>query len=271
MEEVGIKASVLSLTAPGIDGWKLGEERTDIAQRVNNYGANLVKEHPDQFGYMATLPLPDIQASLHEIRRAYDELRVDGISLHSNYDGVYLADSTFDPVWEELNRCKATVFIHPTTPHGVKVLKGIPGPVEDYPADTTRCALDLAYAGHPSRFGATNIILSHGGGFLPYAASRFAVLKHSLTPAISAEEVTFALKSFYFDTALVAPTGLPSLLAFAPRGHVVFGSDYCYAPPAACVTFTHSLDMYEGYKDDELDQINCGALALFPRLNPASA
>ena len=127
-----------------------------------------------------------------------------------------MADPVFTPIWEELNRNKATVLIHPTMPHGVKVLKGIPGSVEDYPADTTRCALDLAYAGHPSRYGALKIILSHGGGFLPYAASRFAVLKHSLAPEMSEEEVTFALKSFYFDTALVAPTGLPSLLAFAP-------------------------------------------------------
>ncbi len=110
--------------------------------------------------------------------------------LHSNYDGIYLADPAFEPLWEELNRRSAVVFIHPTTPKGVNVLPGVPGPLEDYPAETTRAALDLVIASHLTRFSATKIILSHGGGFLPYAATRFAELKSSLAPDRTAAELT---------------------------------------------------------------------------------
>jgi predicted TIM-barrel fold metal-dependent hydrolase len=77
------------------------------------------------------------------------------------------------------------------------------------------------------------LILSHAGGFLPYAAARFAQLLHAVNPKRTAEALTSDMQAFYFDTALSTPTGLPSLLAFAAPGHILFGSDYPYAPPAS--------------------------------------
>ncbi len=267
MDDQEIAVAMLSLTAPGIEGWRVGKERTEIARRVNDYGASLVQQRPDRFGYFATPPLPDIDSALKEIDRAYYRLKVDGVVLHSNYDGIYLADPAFEPVWEELNRRSAVVFIHSTTPKGVKVLPGVPGPLEDYPAETTRAALDLVIAGHLTRFSATKIILSHGGGFLPYAATRFAELKSSLAFDRTAEELTALMKSFYFDTALSAPTGFPSLMAFAPRGHVVFGTDYPYASEPVSKSFTRNMDNYDEFETGELDEINQGARSLFPRLS----
>lgn len=208
---------MLSLTAPGIEGWK-GADRIAIARQVNDYGAELVTRHPHRVGYLATLALPDVDAGLAEIRRCYDELGVDGVCLHSNFEGVYLGDDRFLPIWEELDRRSAVVFVHPTTPEAT-MLPGIPGPIEDYPADTTRAALHLVVAGHMTRFTHVKVILSHGGGFLPYAASCFAELTASLTPDRSAESLLDEMGRFYFDTALVAPSGLPSLLAFPARPH----------------------------------------------------
>jgi predicted TIM-barrel fold metal-dependent hydrolase len=103
MDDEDIAISVLSLTAPGIGGWT-GSERVGIARRINDYGADLVKRRPDRFGYLATLALPDVDAGLVEIGRAFDELDVDGVVLHSNFDGVYLGDRKFEPIWEELDR-----------------------------------------------------------------------------------------------------------------------------------------------------------------------
>ncbi len=208
MDQEEIAVSMLSLTAPGIKGWK-GADRIDIARRVNDCGAELVNRHPDRFGYLATLALPDADAGLAEIRRGYDELGIDGVCLHSNFDHVYLGDDRFLPIWEELDRRSAVVFVHPTTPEAA-VLAGIPGPIEDYPADTTRAALQLVVAGHMTRFDNIKIILSHGGGFLPYAASRFAELTASLHPDRSAGSLMAEMQRFYFDAALVAPSGLPS-------------------------------------------------------------
>ena len=265
MDAEEIAVSVLSLTAPGIEGWQ-GADRIKIARQINDYGASLVRDQPTRFGNLATLALPDVEAGVAEIHRAFDELGADGIVLHSNFDGIYLGDPLFEPVWKELNRRSAVVFVHPTTPPGVKVLKGQPSPMEDYPADTTKCALDLVAAGVMHKFPSTKIVLSHGGGFLPYAATRFAELMASLSPARSVESLLEEMKAFYFDTALTAPSGLPTLLAFAAPGHILFGTDYPYASEKVCKTFTRNLDSYAQLSPDDLAAINNGARDLFPRL-----
>ena len=264
MDEEGIAVSMLSLTAPGVEGWK-GAARIDMARRVNDYGASLVRETPTRFGYLATLPLPDVEAALAELARAYDDLHTDGIVLHSNFDGIYLADSRFDPIWAELDRRSATVFIHPTMPP-MAALPGVPGPLLDYPADTTRCALDLVLKGHRHRFASTRLILSHGGGFLPYVSTRIAELSASLAHGRSPEQFLTDLRSFHFDTALVAPSGLPSLLSFVSTDHILFGTDYPYASEKVCKTFTANLDGTTELTTADLETVNRGGTLLFRRL-----
>ncbi len=265
MDDEGIAVSVLSLTAPGIEGWE-GAARIEIARRVNDYGAHLMDQRPDRFGYFTTLALPDVDAALSEIERSLDVLHVDGVTLHSNYDGVYLSDPRFDPVWQELDRRSATVFVHPTRPPQMPVLPGAPSPFADYPADTTRCALDLVLKGHRKRFASTKVILSHGGGYLPFAATRFAELGASLAKDRSPEDIMTDIKSFYFDTALVAPSGIPSLIGTVPLEQIVFGTDYPYASEEVSKTFDANLDHSTLLSPDQVNRINRGAAKLIARL-----
>jgi predicted TIM-barrel fold metal-dependent hydrolase len=74
------------------------------------------------------------------------------------------------------------------------------------------------------------------------------------------------LRGFYFDTALSAnPATLPSLLAFAQPGHIMFGSDWPFAPQLAVQYFTSGLDAYNDADQRLHDAINHGnAAALFP-------
>jgi predicted TIM-barrel fold metal-dependent hydrolase len=270
MDSLEIATGVLSLTAPSIEGWA-GKERADMARRVNDYGADLVQRRPDRFGFFATLALPDVDAALTEVSRAFDQLKVDGVVLMSNYEGVYLGHPSFEPVWKELDRRGAVVYIHPSKPP-MPLLQGIPGPITDYPFDSTRTAVDLVAAGHMTCFRSIKVILSHAGGFLPYAAARFAKLLHAVNPKRTVEALTSDMQAFYFDTALSTPTGLPSLLAFAVPGHILFGSDYPYAPAGIAASFTAELDAYDGLIADEHRAIShSNAWTLFPRLAPHSA
>lgn len=265
MEKAEIACSILSLTAPGIEGWSHAD-RPDISRRVNDYGAELVRSDPDRFGYMCTLPLPDMDASLAELRRCYDDVSVDGVSLHSNYDGNYLGDPLYDPLRSELEARHATIFLHPTTPAGMKVLEGQPSPLEDYPADTTKVALDLVTKVHMTRYPSVRIVLPHGGGFMPFVATRFAEFGASINQQTSADQILAELRKFYFDTALVAPSGMPSLLAFAAPDHIVFGTDFPYASEAVSLKFTENLDAYEGLDAATRIVIDRGAASLFPQL-----
>ncbi|WP_027819433.1 amidohydrolase family protein [Paraburkholderia bannensis] len=266
MDAQEIATGVLSLTAPGVKGWS-GQERRDIARKVNEFTAGVVARHPARFGNFATLPLPDVDGSLTEISHAYDALKVDGVVLLSNYDGTYLGDPTFEPVWAELDRRHAIVFIHPSMPP-ISQMKGMPGPMLDYPFDTTRTAAHLMLNGVVTRYPNVRIILSHAGGFLPYAALRIAEISAITRDDVpSAQGILDLMRTFYFDTALSSPSALPSLAAFAKPDRILFGSDFPYAPAPVSGKFTAKQDestVLDARLHESINRNN--ALALFPRL-----
>jgi predicted TIM-barrel fold metal-dependent hydrolase len=266
MDSQQIATGILSLTAPSVVGWK-PYERCDMARRVNEYTADLVAKHADRFGNFATLPLPDMDGALSEIAHAFDTLKADGVILLSNYENKYLGDQRFDPLWAELDRRSAIVFIHPGKP-AIPTLEGVPGPIVDYPFDTTRTAVHMVLNGVMDRFSRMKVILSHAGGFVPYAAHRFAELApHVRADVATTDELLEAFRRFHFDTALSSPAGLPSLHAFAGVEHIVYGSDYPYAPASVGGAFTKHLDAYQGFSETEHASVNrSNALRLFPRL-----
>ncbi|MEW2621530.1 amidohydrolase family protein [Streptomyces sp. NPDC048106] len=268
MDRRSIATGVLSVSAPGTHFGDDAEARA-VARSVNEYGAELVKDRPDRFGLFASLPLPDMDGALAEAVYALDELRADGVVLMSNIHGRYLGDKDFAPLWAELDARGAVVFIHPSG-SALPVLDGLPGPLVDFPFDTTRTALHMTFSGVMSRHTRMKVILSHAGGFLPYAAWRFT-LGAQFNPGTTPDGILADLRRFYFDTALSAsPTALPALLAFAAPGHVLYGSDFPFAAEEHGVLFDAMLDGYEGYEPGQLDAIDRGnAEALFPRLGAA--
>ncbi|MDT8913392.1 amidohydrolase family protein [Amycolatopsis sp. PS_44_ISF1] len=265
MDEAGIATGVLSISSPGVH---FGDDvaARELARETNDYHAELVKDRPGRFGQFAVLPLPDVEAATAEAVRALDELHADGIALLSNVNGRYLGDPAYEPLWTELDARSAVVFVHPAEPPMPR-LAGLPSPVLDFPADTTRSALDLVAHGVFDRHPRLRVILSHGGGFLPYAAHRFEFAS-MFNPGTTEESIYAGLRRFYFDTALAStPTSLPSLLAFAAPGHILYGSDSPFNPPPSRLRFDGWLDTYEGLSETDLAAVHrTSAEALFPRL-----
>ena len=91
----------------------------DEACRINEYGASLGKQHPRRFGLLAALPMDDVEATLFEITFAFDQLNADGVIMVTNYGGTYLGNARFEPVFAELNKRSATIFIHPINPRAM--------------------------------------------------------------------------------------------------------------------------------------------------------
>lgn len=265
MDEAGIETGILSISAPGVH---FGDDAAarELARELNDYQAELVRENPGRFGHFAVLPLPDFDGAVDEAVRALDELHADGVLLLSNAHGRYLGDPAYEPLWAELAARSAVVFVHPTAPL-IAQLPGMPTALLDFPFDTTRTAVDLVAHGVFDRHPDLRVILSHAGGFLPYAASRFSAAA-MFNPGTTPESIQAGLRKFYFDTALSAtPTSLPSLLEFAEPGHILYGSDFPYAHPDWSARFDHSLATYDGPGAERLGEVNRSAAEkLFPRL-----
>ena len=269
MDDFEIATAILSLSAPGPYFGDDAEARW-ICRQVNEGVAELVKDRPDRFGMFASVPLPDVDGAVEAIAYAYDELRTDGVILLANNQGTYIGDPVFEPVMAELDRRSALVLLHPTYLE-LPAIPGIVPPVVDFLLDTTRAAVNLVYNGVLRRYPNLRIILSHAGGFLPYAAHRVGVLAN-VSRGLDTTTVLEDLASFYFDTAMSgSPTVLPSLIAFAGIERVLFGTDWPYARGTSVEYFTDNLDRYDGLNPAEHHAINRGnAESLIPRLIPQS-
>jgi 6-methylsalicylate decarboxylase len=270
MDAHGIATGILSLSSPSVVGWAAAQ-RPQMARRVNEYVAELVAKRPDRFGNFATVPLPDVEGTLEELSYAFDTLGADGVLLLATYQGRYLGDPMFEPLWAELHRREAVVLIHPGVTPGQPPFppaEGIASPLLDFLLHTTRSAVQLVFNGVIDRYPNARIILSHAGGFMPYAALRVAGGVPHFRADLSDPAKTLArLKHFYFDTALSTGSAIPALADFAAEGHILFGSDFPYAPPDVAAYFIAALDANEHLGPELRAAVNHGnAFALFPRL-----
>jgi predicted TIM-barrel fold metal-dependent hydrolase len=232
MDQGGVATSMNSIVVPGV--W-FGdpEQARHLARDSNEYAAKLVSDYPGRFGSFATVTLPDIEGSLREIEYALDVLKADGIMLFTSYDDKWLGDPFFDPVFEELNRRKAVVFVHPTDNACCKnLLPGISTATIEYGTDTTRAIVRMVYSGSAKRYPDVRVIFSHGGGTMPYLIGRFVnrVPRARENPGERAShDFQAEVGKFYYDTAQTFhPVPMNALRHVVPASQILFGTDFPY-------------------------------------------
>ena len=276
MSKLDISTSILSLSAPGPEIIPEREGARALARKYNEWASEVSKAEPSRFGFFAALPgLHDTEGCIAEICYAFDNLRADGVCLFTSYSGRYLGDPDFEPIWKELNDRSAVVFIHPTMAEGSKLVSTmLQPPAFDFAHETGRTAAHLIVTGMKRRFPKSKIILSHAGGTLLILSERLAQLEANLfldtltsrSPKSSAEILQDA-KSFYFDLALAGTANvLDSLLKWAPREHILYGSDYPYATVEAEYN-TRQLEEYDMPAGQRMECYVGNGLKLFPRLS----
>lgn len=239
MDEIGIATSVLSVSSPGVlleadDGRAIG-----LARQVNDEAAEISRAHPDRFGFVASLPLPDVDASIAELDRSMEELSARGVILLTNYRGHYLGDRRFDPIFEELHRRGSLVVIHPTSPcptaqrGATSIPLGYPPPLLEFIFDTTRAVVNLVMSRTIDRYGGIRFVVPHGGAALPVLVDRVERVAATLERAAGRDpvDVRGVLSHLYYDLAGGTPDGiLPALLRMAGPDRLLYGSDYPFTP-----------------------------------------
>ena len=268
MAKYDIAAMIVSVSPPGVWSGDRAASRA-LSRACNEYGAELIARHRDRFGMFATLPLPDVEASLAEISYAFDTLKLDGVGLLTSYDNKWPGDPAFARVFDELNRRKAVVYFHPTASERCEgLIPGIPEPILEYVFDTTRAIVSLLYSGTLSRCADIRFIFSHGGGTLPYLADRIASLARrpwegklrELVP----KGVEYELKKLYYDAVSIVgnPPGFAAFQSYVPHSQILFGTDFPYLDPSRTVEPLARIDLPAAERA-AIDRGN--ALKLFPR------
>ncbi len=269
MDELGVRTAMLSISSPGVHFGDAVAAR-DLSRRVNEEAARLVRAHPGRFGFFASTPLPDVKAAIDEVQYALDVLGADGVALETNHHGVYLGDERLEPLYAEIGRRSAVVFIHPTSPHcscGSDL--GYPRPMLEFMFETTRSVTNLILSGATGRYPGMRVVVPHAGAALPVMLGRIELLLPILSqPGRSMPDVRAEFKRLHFDLAgAPVPELLGALLQVADPTRIHYGSDWPFTPTPACVQLAGTLDATELLADKLRDAVMSGnSERLFPRL-----
>jgi aminocarboxymuconate-semialdehyde decarboxylase len=228
LEREGVTTQVLTLTTPGTHV-ESPTRAVELARLVNDALARIVADRAPRFAALATLPLNDPRASVAELRRAVEELRLPGAMLFSNVNGVALSDERFWPLYEAADGLGAVLHIHPTSPVGVEAMTEYwLMPLVGFPFDTTLAAAKLVFSGVAERFPRIRWVLSHLGGAIPYLAERLDRGYHAFRECRTriGKPPSEYLKTWYYDTVNFDVRALALAIEFAGARHVLAGSDY---------------------------------------------
>ncbi|HZO44606.1 MAG TPA: amidohydrolase family protein [Xanthobacteraceae bacterium] len=263
----GISTSMVSISEPGV--WFGDEaEARRIARETNDWGAGLVRDYPGKFGLFASLPIPDIDASLREIEYSLDVLKADGICMMTSYGGKYLGDPSLTPVMTELNRRKAVVFTHPVRANCCRnLVPDVGDNTIELATDTARTIASLLMSGTVTRFPDVRFIFSHAGGTLPSLTGRMIAQVSASADAkkLMPNGPIPELQKLFYDTANAAnPWALAPLLKLVSTSQIVYGSDFPFRSPEDTAKGLRDVGLFSAAELRAIDREN--ALQLLPRL-----
>jgi len=234
MDQGGVSTGMSSI-APAGDPFSDRSMAVRLCHECNEYATRLAADHGRRFGTFASLPLPNIDASLRELEYALDTLKADGVGLFTSYGDKWLGDPAFNPVFEELDRRSVVVYTHPNTANCCRnLLPDVGDGAIEWGTDTTRAITRMIFGGAAARYPNVRMIFSHGGGTMPFLIERFTGMAKSAQFASKFPQgFGGAAEKFFYDTAQVAnPAAMSALSKVVPISQIVFGTDYPFRTAA---------------------------------------
>lgn len=236
MDANGIAMTALSINDPGPE-W-FGDEGPEVARILNNFVADIVRNHPTRFFGLCVLPLQDMAASLVELDRCVNQLGMKGVLLYTNLAGRFPDEPEFRPLFARAVELDVPVLLHPAKPITTEFVKGYEmtsslGNMFDNTIALTR----IIMAGILDEFPKLKLVCPHLGGTLPYIIGRLdhqtQVLKRGpkyLTRAPSAY-----LKSVWLDVVSPLPLAIKFAHEFMGPDRLIFSSDHPWVDPSEII------------------------------------
>ncbi len=216
-----------------------------LARRANEFAAGIASDHPGRFGFFAAIPLADTEGTLREIEHAFDTLGADGVTMNSSAARMWPGDPSQMPVFEELNRRKTAVFLHPRgEPFCCVNPPGVRAAVAEFDNDVNRAVLSLLWNGVLTNYPDINFIVSHSGGTVPILAGRI----QDRVPRDRADLYPFGaldkLRRLYLEIGHASfPWVMAAALEFAGPSQLLFGTDFPVEPYETTTRYIPSLQL----------------------------
>lgn len=267
---------VLSLAAPPIEALAAPDASPDLARLANDSMAEIVQKHPDRFpGFIASMPMNNVEAAVREIDRAVNELDAAGIQIFTNVNGRPLDDPEFAPIFERMAALDRPIWMHPSRTAAFADYATEPTSKLElwwtfgWPYETSVAMGRILFTGYFDRFPNLKVITHHMGGMIPYFAGRIGPGLDQLGVRTDDEDLTVYLKRlkkrpfdyfkmFYADTALFgARDAMECGLKFFGVDQVVFASDFPFDPEKGTFNIRETIKDVDGLpiSDDDRRKI----------------
>ncbi len=233
MDTAGIDKALL--TYPTTDATsKAKVSEVEIARIFNDSVAGVIKKYPKRFIAAAVITPLNKKEMLKELERAINKLGLKGISLASSYEGIYLDDERFFPLYEKATEWDIPIFVHATTQKPIgyeRLIHPLLTPVIEYVFDITVCIGKLITSGTLERFSALKFVFAHFGGVMPFIRERFDTIYEMLFGRRIIEKLpklpSEYLKGIYVDTSgSSSRNAILSTMKTVGIDHILWGSDY---------------------------------------------
>jgi predicted TIM-barrel fold metal-dependent hydrolase len=225
MDRAHVDKQILSVS--GVSPYSFEEKNAvEGARFANDQYAALAREMPARFAAFAILPMPHIKAACAEIARSLDELDMWGVTMNTSILGTSLADPSFDPIYAELDKRSAVLFLHPAgmaCGSAELVATGLTWPL-GAPFEDSMAVLELLQNGFTQRFPRIRTIVPHLGGTLPFLSQRLDHMAQRFMPGKGVP--SDVLRSFWYDTVNGYGPSLRHAIETFGLDHLVFGTDW---------------------------------------------
>jgi aminocarboxymuconate-semialdehyde decarboxylase len=232
MDADGIETQVVSPMPELLSYWFSADDGEAFADHVNSALAELCASRPGRFVGLGMVPLQDADRAARKL----DDVKASGlrgVEIGSHVDGVPLGDARFDIFYQTAETLGLCLLVHPLHPAGLERIGGRPplAAVAAFPLETALAATALMTHGVTLRFPKLRILLSHGGGALPWILPRLSATR-ALDPALAnlfPEEPRTTARRFFYDSILYEGAALRFIADSVGADRIVVGSDYPFS------------------------------------------
>ncbi|MAI78295.1 MAG: amidohydrolase [Deltaproteobacteria bacterium] len=233
MDKAGIAISVLSQTAPGIQGVASSHEATELAKSANDALFAATQAQPNRFKGFAAVNLQNVEAACNELQRCIEELGFVGLLINGSTEGQYLDDPAVDPLWTLLENLDVPLYLHPGIPTNQpsSMIEELDGATWGWSFDTATHALRLIVKGVFERHPQAHVILGHMGENLPFYLwrlnSRYATTRYRNSIPTTPAEV-FRQHFFITTSGVCDDSALQCSIDSIGAERIMFSTDYPY-------------------------------------------
>jgi predicted TIM-barrel fold metal-dependent hydrolase len=253
MDTAGIDFQVVSLTAPGCQGYE-ADRSIPMARDANDRMHEAVSAHPKRLAGFAALPTADPAEAAKELERAVSRLGLKGALINGHTRGAYLDERKYWPIFECAQALDVPIYLHPTRP-APAVMKAqyegyeeLSGAAWGFSADTGAHYMRLVFAGIYDTFPDLKIILGHNGEGIPFVMERanLHIEMDARHRGLKKSPLAYFRENMIITTSgnFSAPAFLCCYLSL-PIDNILFSVDWPYESNLEAVAFLRNLPISE--------------------------